>query len=246
MAVRTTLVTGSRSGMGQAVAALLAGRGERVIGVDLSDAEIEGNLADAAGRFAVIAAVAARCPDGLDAVIACAGVAIPDGRRVVAVNYFGVADLVAGLHPLLVRGTAPRAVAVASSAAILPTDADLIALCLAGEEAAACDRAQDNPLAYASSKLALTRWIRRTSLLPGWADAGVLLNGVSPGRVDTPMIAPILATGEGRAMLEALRAPRDPERRDGRGHRAAARRSSPARTITTWSARCHSAMAERT
>jgi NAD(P)-dependent dehydrogenase (short-subunit alcohol dehydrogenase family) len=36
---RTTIVTGTRSGMGKAVAMLLAERGERVIGLDVANAD---------------------------------------------------------------------------------------------------------------------------------------------------------------------------------------------------------------
>lgn len=35
-----------------------------------------------------------------------------------------------------------------------------------------------------------------------WAGAGILLNGVSPGRVRTPMTEGFLASEEGRAMLD--------------------------------------------
>jgi NAD(P)-dependent dehydrogenase (short-subunit alcohol dehydrogenase family) len=201
MPVRTTLITGSRSGMGKAVADLLQARGEQVIGVDLHDADIVADLSQPSGRQAAVAAAEARCPDGLDAVIACAGLAISDGPLMVAVNYFGAIDVIAGLHPLLRRGHFPRAVAIASSASILPTDAGLVDLCLAGDEAGASARALDNPCSYASSKLALIRWIRRTAIRPGWADAGVLLNGVAPGLVLTPMTQPIFATAQGRAVL---------------------------------------------
>ena len=54
---------------------------------------------------------------------------------------------------------------------------------------------------YAASKRALTRWIRRTSVQPEWAGAGILLNGISPGLVQTPMTIPMLGTEEGRAIL---------------------------------------------
>jgi len=53
----------------------------------------------------------------------------------------------------------------------------------------------------AASKRALMRWIRRTAARPEWAGAGILLNGVAPGLVRTPMTLPLLATAEGRAVL---------------------------------------------
>ena len=47
----------------------------------------------------------------------------------------------------------------------------------------------------------MTRWIRRTAPRVDWAGAGILLNGVSPGLVVTPMTSPMLATEEGRKIL---------------------------------------------
>ena len=201
---RTTLVTGSRSGMGQAVADLLNRRGELTMGVDVADAEIVADLSTAAGRMHAVEAVISLCPDGIDAIIACAGVVTPDGPKVISTNYFGVIELIEGLHSLLVRGNAPRAVVVASSANMLASDPLLVTACLDHQEERARQLADGNALAYASSKLALTRWVRRTSILPGWADTGILLNGVAPGLVRTAMTAPRFATEEGRTMLSQL------------------------------------------
>ena len=62
----------------------------------------------------------------------------------------------------------------------------------------------------------MTRWIRRTAPRPEWAGAGILLNGVAPGLVRTPMTIPLLATEEGRAVLaqavpRAVAEPAEPE-----------------------------------
>jgi NAD(P)-dependent dehydrogenase (short-subunit alcohol dehydrogenase family) len=70
----------------------------------------------------------------------------------------------------------------------------------------ATSRTRDEAIArqgavYASSKRALTRWIRRTAPRAEWAGAGILLNGVSPGLVVTPMTTPLLGTEEGRNVL---------------------------------------------
>ncbi|MBV9511749.1 MAG: SDR family oxidoreductase [Caulobacteraceae bacterium] len=203
---RVTVVSGSRSGMGKALCELLEGRGERVVGVDLRDAQVAADLGAPEGRAAAVEAIRKACPDGVDAVVACAGLAIPDGPAMIAVNYFGAVALLEGLLPQLVARPTPRAVVISSSASILPFDEELVELCLAGDEARALDRAADRADAYASSKRAVSRWIRRTAPRPEWAGAGVLLNGVAPGIVRTPMTAGILATEEGRAQL-ALAAP---------------------------------------
>jgi NAD(P)-dependent dehydrogenase (short-subunit alcohol dehydrogenase family) len=48
--------------------------------------------------------------------------------------------------------------------------------------------------AYASSKFALARWVRRTAVTPQWARQGVLLNAIAPGAVLTPLM--LGSTGE--------------------------------------------------
>jgi NAD(P)-dependent dehydrogenase (short-subunit alcohol dehydrogenase family) len=207
---RTTVVTGARSGIGQAVAALLQERGERVIGIDLADSTVAADLSSQEGRALAIAEVRRLCPEGLDALIECAGLANQDGPAVVAVNYFGSVALAEGLRPLLANGRSPRAVLVSSSASFLPFDEAIVEACLAGDEsrarAHASSRTHDEATArqgaiYAASKHALTRWIRRTAPRTDWAGVGILLNGVSPGLVVTPMTTPLLATDEGRRVL---------------------------------------------
>ncbi|MFD5141232.1 SDR family oxidoreductase [Streptomyces sp. NPDC058378] len=42
--------------------------------------------------------------------------------------------------------------------------------------------------AYATSKLALARWVRRTAVTPEWGRRGVLLDAIAPGAVITPLM----------------------------------------------------------
>lgn len=212
MTSRTTLITGAASGIGAALAAHLQARGGTVIGVDLHGADIACDLGQPAQRAALADRLLA-AGQPLDAVVACAGVTPPvDGGTIVAVNYFGVTDLLPRLLPLLQSAAQPRAVAISSIAAIQAgvssIDAlqavapELVALCLAGDEAGARHRGEALGIgAYASSKRALTQWIRRTAVLPGWSGRGVLLNGIAPGVIKTRLALPTLATSEGRAML---------------------------------------------
>jgi NAD(P)-dependent dehydrogenase (short-subunit alcohol dehydrogenase family) len=205
---RTVLVTGSASGIGQATAALLRSRGVTVIGLDLANADIEADLGTAEGRSRAIADVTAMAGGKLDGVIACAGVVSENGQLMVAVNYFGTLAIVEGLRAALLASDAPRVAIISSSASILPSHPPLVEACLAGDEAAAQNVALNakhnghGGLAYGSTKLALSRWIRRTAIRPEWAGSGILINGIAPGLVLTPMTAPILATAEGRATLE--------------------------------------------
>lgn len=205
MGHRIVVVTGAASGIGQATAKRLRQNGDQVIGVDLRDAEVIADLGTPHGRASMRREIERLAPDGVDTVIAAAGVAGGDPRRIVAVNYFGALATLEGLRPLLARSTQPRAVAVLSTAAmaeLLPMDVALVDACLSGNEAAALGVAEGRGDAvYPSSKHALARWLRRAAVGPEWAGCGIVLNGVAPGAVRTPMLAPFLATPEGRAML---------------------------------------------
>jgi NAD(P)-dependent dehydrogenase (short-subunit alcohol dehydrogenase family) len=206
--VRTTVVTGSASGIGRATVDLLTSRGERVIGVDLHDADVVVDLAAPRGRLDMVEAVAELAAGGLDAVVANAGRARrePDD---VAVDYFGTVSTLEGLRPLLRASPSPRAVVTASVASLMPTDAELVDLCLAADETAALARAAklveacEGDLIYTSSNVALCRWIRRRAVLEAWAGAGIPLNAVAPGVVETPMVADRICTEYQRAELEA-------------------------------------------
>ncbi len=205
--MRTILITGSASGIGKVTAELLRSRGETVIGADIRDAEIVADLSTADGR-ARLASEAARLSGGrLDAIIANAGLALPVPATV-SVNFFGGVATLEGLRPLLAGSPAPRAVAVSSMASLMPSDAALVEACLAGDEPAAVARATElaaDPatanLIYASSKVALSRWIRRNAATPAWAGASIPLNAVGPGVIATAMTADMIATEEARKGL---------------------------------------------
>ena len=62
----------------------------------------------------------------------------------------------------------------------------------------------DAALIYGSSKRALSRWVRRESIKPQWAGAGIPLNTVGPGIVETPMVADMIATPEAREAISAM------------------------------------------
>jgi 3alpha-hydroxysteroid 3-dehydrogenase len=186
--MRVTVVSGSASGIGAAVRRRLEAAGERVIGVDLHDADLVADLACAEGRAGALAALGAESVDGL---VACAGIG-PHAEPVAAIvslNYFGAWSLLDGLAPALASGTGPAAVAVASNSAVLPgVDEALVAACLDGDEDEARRLAilAGGHSAYAGAKLALLRRIRRDA--PAWAARGIRLNAVAPGPVMTPLL----------------------------------------------------------
>ncbi|BAJ31259.1 MULTISPECIES: SDR family oxidoreductase [Kitasatospora] len=199
-------VTGSASGMGAATAAVLREAGHTVIGVDLRDADVIADLGTAEGRAAAVAAVLEASGGVLDGVAAVAGVgpSLKDAGAVASINYFGPTALLDGLRPALARSAAGRAVVIGSnSASTVPMiDQTLADLLLAGDEDAArtharaaqagvpAELAAASPSisAYATSKFALARWVRRTAVRPEWAREGVLLNVIAPGAVVTPLM----------------------------------------------------------
>ena len=184
---RTIVVTGSAAGIGQATAALLAASGHRVIGVDLREAEVVADLSTWAGRATLVEGVRARCGGTLDAVVACAGVARPDGLTV-SVNYFGAIATLEGLRPLLERGNQPRAVVISSITSTSPVSQRLVEACLRGDEPAALRAAEgQGHTIYAATKAAVARWVRQQAPRPEWVGRGILLNAVAPGYIATPM-----------------------------------------------------------
>ncbi|WJH25474.1 SDR family oxidoreductase [Pseudarthrobacter defluvii] len=204
---RTSVVTGAASGIGKATKELLEQRGERVIGVDLHDAEVVADLASAEGRAALVDAVRKVSGGRIDAIYANAGLASA-APPTVAVNFFGAIATLEKLRPLLRESEAPRAVVVSSMAALMASDEELVGRLTAGDEQAAMARAEvlakeptTGGLIYCSTKLALSRWVRRQAATADWAGAGIPLNAVAPGIIATPMTAEMIDTEQERESL---------------------------------------------
>lgn len=189
---RTVVVTGSGSGIGAALTRILRERGDTVIGVDLRGGDIAADLSSPEGREQAVAEVRAAANGPIDGLVTCAGVS-NDTILMVTLNFFGSTEFVKALQPDLAASAAPRVVMIGSIAGTQPHDADLVAACLAEDLDAATARGNDiiaNGRAYTlypSGKAAVATWARRTSVEPGWADAGIAINVVAPGVVLTPM-----------------------------------------------------------
>jgi NAD(P)-dependent dehydrogenase (short-subunit alcohol dehydrogenase family) len=192
---RTIVVTGSASGMGAATVARLEANGQRVIGVDRHDAEITQDLSTARGRSDAITAVRRIAGPSIDGLVTWAGVAglsdVP-GSLLASVNYFGTVELLEGLRPLLALGDASAAVAVSSNSTTCQPGIPLhlVEQFLSGDESASRAAADDaGALAtYPATKLAVARWVRRNAPNEHWAGAGITLNVIVPGAIETPML----------------------------------------------------------
>ena len=207
--MRTTVVTGAAGGMGTAIRAYLEGNGEKVIGVDVADADVVADLSTAEGRDAMIEEIGQLCGGKLDGVVAGAGLAnredIP-GDLVTSVNYFGGVATLDGLRPMLAKGDAPRAVGISSnSMSVVPVVQKLLDLYDAGDEAGARELSNqfDNaqPAVYATSKFGFARWIREQTIKAEWIGSGNAFNAIAHGVIATPMnteegLKAVLALGD--------------------------------------------------
>ena len=187
-----TAITGSASGIGAAVSAAMRAAGHQVIGIDRSNADVNADLSTPQGRDAAITQVLELSGGTLDGLICCAGVGVtaPTCGLILAVNYFGVSQLLEGLQGALSRGQQGAALVIGSVAATHsgPAGQPMIDAMLGGDEAGALALANDSGqshVAYAASKYAISHHAR--SLAVSWGKQGLRLNVVAPGAVETPL-----------------------------------------------------------
>lgn len=183
------MITGGASGIGKAIADRLRAKGNKVVIVDLRNADVLADLSTDEGRESAACEVEARFPDGLDSLICCAGIGNqPDsGALTTSINYFGTTRFLTRLRPLLAKGNLPRAVVTSSIMSVHPHDPELLRLMLADDEAGARSRTNDTMISYITGKRALCHWVRRNSVSPQWGGSGILLNGIGPGVIVTPL-----------------------------------------------------------
>ena len=204
-------VTGSASGIGAATRQRLQSLGHRVIGVDLRDADVEGDLSKKADRARIVAEVSTACAGSLDGLVPCAGVSTPaPNELVVRVNYYGTLEVVNGLRGCLERGHDPAVVMISSNSTTMTPGlpvAEALAYLDGDEESVVARHSAPNAfLAYPAGKLAIAFWVRANAA--NWMASGVRLNAVAPGVIDTGMTRPLLDLPGVKDSLEMIPIPR--------------------------------------
>jgi len=204
------LVTGASSGLGAHLAAMLAGRGARVVAAARRVSALETLAAQGSGRISAVAldvcdpgsaaaavAEAAETMGGLDGLVNNAGVAwggraidMPDDewQKVIDTNLTGV---------FRVAQAAARVMAAGGGGAIVST-ASILGFGTGSGVAA-----------YSASKAAVIHLTR--SLALEWAKMGIRVNAIAPGYFPTEINDEFLASPAGEELRKAI-----PMRRFGR------------------------------
>ncbi len=202
--------------MGKETVERLRSAGHTVIGVDLRNAEVTADLSTREGRDRAAAEVLELAHGSLDGAVLAAGLGPQPGRttNLLEVNYFGVVELlVAWRDALATSGNGKVVVFASNSTTTVPlVPSATIRALLAGDLRKALRPLRKfgrnaPPLAYAASKIALSRWVRRTAVTPEWAGVGIRLNAIAPGAILTPLLQSQLDDPNDSKALEAFPIP---------------------------------------
>ncbi|MCY4039798.1 MAG: SDR family oxidoreductase [Gammaproteobacteria bacterium] len=183
------VVTGAASGIGRAIKSALEAEGHMVVGVDLRDADMCADLSRKDEVEATIREIHARCPEGLNGFVPCAGAGVenPNKKLIPLVNYFAVVQMVEGLMPSLESRRGAAVLMCSNSATMQGHDEGYVQSLLDNDRDKALELAESlmGFQLYGGGKLALGRWMRKRSTSA--AQAGVRLNALAPGFTHTAM-----------------------------------------------------------
>jgi NAD(P)-dependent dehydrogenase (short-subunit alcohol dehydrogenase family) len=192
----TIALTGGASGIGATLSEQLRHDNHTIINVDIRDADVIADLTTNKGRNAALAEIAARAPDGLDGFVPLAGLGAGTGHPatlITALNYFGAVSLVEGLRPVLAKKSGSVVLLCSNSAPMSSSKDLLLDPLLDGDETAALKIAeQETGMEYMAGKRALAYWMRKNSF--DYARAGIRINAVAPGPIQTPMVEALFET----------------------------------------------------
>lgn len=183
------VLTGGATGIGAAIKKNLLLKGHSCFVVDIKDADLVVDLSHQSDRQKAIDVINETFPDGIDGFIPCAGVGpnVVPHSLIAKINYFGSVELVEGLVDLLVKKSGSVVMISSNSASMAGTNQDYIRHLLNFDEQSAASLIDtlDGHNAYAGSKQAITRWMRKKST--EYAQKGIRINAVAPGIVQTPL-----------------------------------------------------------
>jgi NAD(P)-dependent dehydrogenase (short-subunit alcohol dehydrogenase family) len=206
---RKIVVVGAASGIGAAVATHFHERDDHVLAIDVrpnqtpASQHLQCDLRDADSIRALLDQIGA----GWDMLAHVAGIpGTAPAADVLKVNYLGMRLMTEGMLPLLRQGGS--IVAVASTAALgWEQRLDTLAGLLDATDAAAVEEWQagqdPNYPVYSSSKQAVILYAKRLAG-PALAKYGVRINTVSPGPIETPILADFEKT-MGKDVLDMVR-----------------------------------------
>jgi NAD(P)-dependent dehydrogenase (short-subunit alcohol dehydrogenase family) len=192
---KTILVTGASSGIGARTVEFLNACGADVIGIDMRPPAAPMTFVEAdISTPEAIEALVKRLPKRVDALCNVAGVSGKLGAvKSLAVNFYGLRALTEALAPHLREGGA--VVNVASIAGFGWRQNLERAKGLAGVqgfphvESIVAEFSIKDEDVYPVSKEALLLWTFRAAHDPKFKDKGIRVNAVSPGPVETPILA---------------------------------------------------------
>lgn len=196
LAGKTIVITGVASGIAHRCAELASKMGANVIGIDVVKPEttigtfIQGDLSTQAGVSAILDAL----PENIDALCNVAGVSGIAGANItLAINFFGLKNLSEGAALKMRPGGS--IINVASMAGFGWRDNTERASAIARIDGfpdidkVIKDFDIPNQLGYPISKEILLVWNKIASQQKQFKDKGIRINAVSPGPVETPILA---------------------------------------------------------